>query len=191
MAVTFRETDVTHRKDVAALIQHAKDTYGRVDVLVSNAGVGPISPLDDLRVEEWEQMIDVNIKGLLYGIAAALPLFRQQGSGHFVNLASTAAYVTSPNQAVYSGTKHAVVAISEGLRKEAGPNLKVTIISPGFVQTGFVESVSNPEVRAELMTSRDTFALPPRVIGRAIAFAIEQPDDVDVNEIVIRSTAQS
>lgn len=106
-AVTFREADVTRREDMAALIQHATDTYGGVDVLVSNAGVGPISPIDDLRVEEWEQMIDVNIKGLLSGIAAALPLFRQQGSGLFVNLASTAAYVTTPNQAVYSGTKHA------------------------------------------------------------------------------------
>lgn len=175
---------------MAALIQHAGDTYGRADVLVSNAGVGPISPLDDVRVEEWEHMIDANIKGLLYGIAAALPVFREQGSGHFVNLASTAAYVTSPNQAVYSATKHAVVAISEGLRKEAGPNLKVTIISPGFVRTGFVETISNPDVRAQLMTSRDTFALPPRAIARAIAFAIEQPDDVDVNEIVIRPTAQ-
>lgn len=182
--------DVTRREDLAGLVALARERYGRLDVLVNNAGVGPISPLDDLRVEEWEQMIDVNIKGVLYGIAAALPVFREQGFGQFVNIASTAAYTTVPNQAVYSGTKVAVRAISEGLRKEAGDTLRVTIVSPGFVRTRFVEAAGNPQVRAELIEARDRLAVPPEAIARAIAFAIEQPDGVDVNEIVVRPTAQ-
>lgn len=189
--VAYAQTDVTRRDDLTRLVALATDRFGRLDVLVNNAGIGPISPLDDLRVEEWEAMVDVNIKGVLYGIAAALPVFRKQGFGHFVNTASTAAYKTVPNQAVYSGTKMAVRAISEGLRQEAGDLLRVTIISPGFVRTEFVEAVANPELRAQLVESRDTFALPPDAIARAIAFAIEQPAEVDVNEIVVRSTAQS
>ncbi|MCW2917032.1 MAG: sdr3 [Actinomycetia bacterium] len=136
-------------------------------------------------------MIDINIKGVLYGIAAALPVFRKQSSGHFVNIASTAAYKTVPGQSVYSGTKFAVRAISEGLRQEAGDKLRVTIVSPGFVRTNFVEAVANPEVKAQLVESRDKFAIPPDAIARAIAFAIEQPADVDVNEVVVRPTAQA
>ncbi len=133
----YARADVTRRSDLAGLVKLALEQYGKLDVLVNNAGVGPISPLDDLRIEEWEQMIDVNIKGVLYGIAAALPVFREQGSGQFVNIASTAAFRTVPNQSVYSGTKFAVRAISEGLRQEAGGKLRVTIVSPGFVQTDF------------------------------------------------------
>jgi NADP-dependent 3-hydroxy acid dehydrogenase YdfG len=187
----FAQTDVRRRDDLATLVAVARERYGKLDVLVNNAGIGPISPLDDLRVEEWEQMIDINVKGVLYGIAAAMPVFREQGTGHFVNIASTAAYRTVPNQAVYSGTKLAVRAISEGLRQEAGDKLRVTIVSPGFVRTDFVETVANPEVKAQLVASRDQFAVPPEAIARAIAFAIEQPADVDVNKIVVRPTAQS
>ncbi|WNG36798.1 SDR family oxidoreductase [Archangium violaceum] len=183
-------TDVKRREDLSNLVKLACDRYGKLDVLVSNAGVMPISPLDDLRVEDWEEMIDINIKGVLYGIAAALPVFRKQGFGHFVNIASTAGHRTVPNQSVYSGTKFAVRAISEGLRQEAGDKLRVTIISPGIVRTNFAEGVTNPEVKAQLVTSRDKFAMPPDAIARAIAFALEQPADVDVNEIVIRPTAQ-
>jgi len=150
-----------------------------------------VSPLDDLRVDDWDEMIDINIKGVLYGIAAALPVFREQGFGHFVNTASTAGHKTVPNQSVYSGTKFAVRAISEGLRQEAGDKLRVTIISPGFVRTNFAAAVTSPEVKAQLETSRDKFAMPPDAIARAVAFAIEQPADVDVNEIVIRPTAQA
>jgi NADP-dependent 3-hydroxy acid dehydrogenase YdfG len=187
----FAQTDVRRRDDLATLVAVACERYGKLDVLVNNAGIGPISPLDDLRVEEWEQMIDINVKGVLYGIAAAIPVFREQGTGHFVNIASTAAYRTVPHQAVYSGTKLAVRAISEGLRQEAGDKLRVTIVSPGFVRTDFVETVANPEVKAQLVASRDQFAVPPEAIARAIAFAIEQPADVDVNGIVVRPTAQS
>ncbi|MEA2778940.1 MAG: hypothetical protein QOK29_484 [Rhodospirillaceae bacterium] len=183
-------TAVRRRGDLSGLVKLACERYGRLDVVVNNAGIGPVSPFDDLRVEDWEEMIDINIKGVLYGIAAALPVFRKQGFGHFVNTASTAGLKIVPTMAVYAGTKLAVRAISEGLRQEAGDKLRVTIISPGFVATEFVESVTDPEVRAQLAASRDKFAISPDAIARAIAFAIEQPADVDVNEIVIRPTAQ-
>ncbi|PYM80961.1 MAG: oxidoreductase [Candidatus Rokuibacteriota bacterium] len=186
----YARTDVKRREDLSNLVRLACERYGKLDVLVNNAGIMPVSPLDDLRVEDWEEMIDINIKGVLYGIAAALPVFRKQGFGHFVNTASTAGHKTVPSQSVYSGTKFAVRAISEGLRQEAGDKLRVTIISPGFVRTNFTEGVTNPELRAQLAASRDKFAMPPDAIARAIAFAIEQPADVDVNEIVIRPTAQ-
>jgi len=186
----YARTDVKRREDLSKLVKLACERYGKLDVVVSNAGIMPVSPLDDLRVEDWEEMIDINIKGVLYGIAAALPLFRKQGFGHFVHTASTAGLITKPNQSVYSGTKFAVRAISEGLRQEAGDKLRVTIISPGFVRTDFVETVANPELKAQLIESRDKFAMPPEAIARAIAFAIEQPADVDVGEIIVRPTVQ-
>jgi NADP-dependent 3-hydroxy acid dehydrogenase YdfG len=189
--VAYAGTDVRRRDDLTSLVSLACERYGQLDVLISNAGVMPVSPLDDLRVEDWENMIDINIKGVLYGIAAALPVFRKQGFGHFVNIASTAGHKTVPNQSVYSATKFAVRAISEGLRQEAGDKLRVTIISPGFVRTNFAEGVTNPEVKAQLEGARDKFAMPPDAIARAIMFAIEQPADVDVGEIVVRPTAQS
>jgi NADP-dependent 3-hydroxy acid dehydrogenase YdfG len=189
--VAYTRTDVKRREDLSNLVKLACERYGKLDALVNNAGIGPISALDDLRVDEWDEMIDINIKGVLYGIAATLPVFRKQGFGHFINTASTAGHTTVPNQSVYSATKFAVRAISEGLRQEAGAKLRVTIISPGFVRTEFVEAVTNPELRARLADSRDRFAMPPDAIARAIAFAIEQPADVDVNEIVIRPTAQA
>jgi NADP-dependent 3-hydroxy acid dehydrogenase YdfG len=186
----YIRTDVKRRDDLSGLVGLACARFGKLDVLVNNAGIAPVSPLDDLRVEDWEEMIDINVKGVLYGIAAALPVFRAQGFGHFVNIASTAGHVIKPTVSVYSGTKFAVRAISEGLRQEAGDRLRVTIISPGFVATDLVDSVTNPEVRAQLAASRDRFAIPPDAIARAIAFAIEQPADVDVNEIIIRPAAQ-
>jgi NADP-dependent 3-hydroxy acid dehydrogenase YdfG len=186
----YASTDVRRREDVSALVKLACERFGKLDVLVNNAGVMPVSPLDDLRVEDWEAMIDVNIKGVLYGIAAALPVFRTQGFGHFVNIASTAGLKTIPNMAVYSGTKFAVRAVSDGLRQEAGDRVRVTIVSPGMVQTNFAEGVTSQTVRAQLEASRDRFAMPPDAIARAIAFAIEQPPEVDVNEIILRPTAQ-
>ena len=188
---THAPTGVRRRADLANLVKLACDRYGRLDVLVSNAGVMPISPLDDLRVEDWEEMIDINIKSVLYGIAAALPVFRRQGFGHFVNTASTAGHVVKPNMSVYAGTKFAVRAISEGLRQEAGDKLRVTIISPGFTRTNFADTVTSQEVKAQLEQSRDKFGMPPDAIARAIAFAIEQPADIDVNEIIVRPTAQA
>ena len=183
-------TDVRRRADVSALVALASERYGKLDVLVGNAGIGPLAPLDDLRVEEWEDMIDINIKGVLYGIAAALPVFRRQGFGHFVNTASTAAHRIVPNMAVYAGTKFAVRAISEGLRQEAGDKLRVTVISPGFTRTNLAESTTHPELKAQTLAAMDKFAISPDAIARAIAFAIEQPADVDVGEIIVRPTAQ-
>lgn len=136
-------------------------------------------------------MIDINIKGVLYGIAAALPVFRAQGFGHFVNIASTAGHKTVANQTVYSATKFAVRALSEGLRQEAGDKLRVTIISPGFVHTDFVLAVTDSEVRTQLVAARNRMAMPPEAVARAIAFAIDQPTDVDVGEIIVRPTAQA
>jgi NADP-dependent 3-hydroxy acid dehydrogenase YdfG len=183
-------TDVKQRGDLSQLVKLACDKYGKLDVLISNAGVGPISPLDELRVEDWEDMIDINLKGVLYGIAAALPIFRKQGFGHFINTASVAAHRIVPNMAVYAGTKIAVRAISEGLRQEAGDKLRVTVISPGFTRTNFAESMTNQEVKSQIVASMEKFAMSPDAIARAIAFAIEQPADVDVGEIIVRPTAQ-
>jgi NADP-dependent 3-hydroxy acid dehydrogenase YdfG len=186
----YLPTDVRRRGDLAALVEMASARFGRLDVLVGNAGIGPISRLDELRVADWEEMIDVNLKGFLYGIAAALPVFRKQGFGHFVTIVSTAGLTISPTMAVYAGTKNAVRTISEGLRQEAGEKLRVTSISPGFVNTDFADSMTNPEVRQNIKNTRDQIAISPDAIARAIAFAIEQPADVDVNEIVVRPTAQ-
>lgn len=184
-------TDVTHREQVKDLVDAAVQAYGRVDVMINNAGVMPQAPLERLKIDEWDRMIDVNIKGVLYGIAAALPVFRKQGFGHFVNTLSTAGLRIVPLQSVYAGTKNAVRAISEGLRQEAGDKLRVTVISPGFIHTDFAEAMTNPEVKAQVLQARDKIAIPPEAIARAIAFAIEQPAEVDVGEIVVRPTAQA
>src|SRR6185437_7934063 len=168
--VAYAQTDVRRREDLTSLVNLACERYGKLDVLINNAGIGPVSPLDDLRVEDWENMIDINIKGVLYGIAAALPVFRKQGFGHFVNTASTAGHKTVPNQSVYSATKFAVRAISEGLRMEAGEKLRVTVVSPAFVATNFADRVTNQSVRAQLEASRDALAMPPSSVARAIAF---------------------
>jgi NADP-dependent 3-hydroxy acid dehydrogenase YdfG len=187
----FARTDVTRRDDLSRLVELAGERHGKLDVFINNAGIGPISRFDDLRVDDWEAMIDVNVKGALYGIAAALPVFRRQGSGQFVNILSTAGLQIYPLMSVYAGTKNAVRAISEGLRQEAGADLRVTVISPGFVHTDFAESMTDPEVKAQIVGTRDELAIPPAAIARAIAFAIEQPADVDVGEIVVRPTAQA
>ena len=183
-------TDVKRREDLSNLVALACGRYGKLDVLVSNAGVGPISRFDDLRVEDWEEMIDVNIKGVLYGIAAALPVFRQQGFGHFVNVVSTSGLRISPLQGVYAATKNAVRTLSEALRQEAGDKLRVTGVSPGFVHTDFADSMTDLATKAAIVARRDKIAISPDAIARGIAFAIEQPADVDVGDIVIRPTAQ-
>ena len=187
----FVRTDVTKRDDLLALVRLACERFGRLDVLVGNAGIAPISLLDELRVDDWEAMVDVNIKGVLFGIAAALPVFRRQGSGQFVHVASTAGLRVMPTMSVYSGTKFAVRAISEGLRQEAGDKLRVTVVSPGYVHTNLADSITDPERRARIVESMERMGIAPEAIARAIAFAIEQPADVDVGEIVVRPTAQA
>jgi NADP-dependent 3-hydroxy acid dehydrogenase YdfG len=181
-------TDVRHREDAAGLVAAARERFGRLDVMVSNAGSMAVSGLDELRTDDWDLMVDVNLKGVLNGIAAALPVFRAQGSGHFVHTASTAAHKVMPAQAVYAATKTAVKVLTEGLRQEAGPDLRVTLISPGFTNTDGLHGDS--EAIAALLAQRDKIAMPPEAVARAIAFAIEQPDGVDVGEIVVRPTAQ-
>lgn len=185
------QCDLAEPNAAAQLVEAVGRHFGRLDVLVSNAGAGTISPLDDLRVDEWDQMVDVNIKGVLHGIGAALPVFRAQGTGHFITIASTAAFRIVPTMAVYAGTKFAVRAICEGLRQEAGDSLRVTTVSPGAIGTDFAEASTNPQVRTQITEMRDRIAIPPAAIAQAIAFAIEQPATVDVNEIVVRPTAQN
>jgi NADP-dependent 3-hydroxy acid dehydrogenase YdfG len=187
--VEFQAVDVSKRDEVASFVKKAQQSFGRLDVLISNAGLMPLSPLDDLKVDEWDRMIDVNIKGVLYGIAAALPLFREQGSGHFINVSSVAGHRVAPTGAVCSGTKFAVRAISEGLRQEAGDKIRVTIISPGAVESELAETISNPEVKKRIEDYRKV-AIPADAIASAMAYAIAQPPEVDINEILIRPTAQ-
>jgi len=187
----YRKTDIRDRDEVQALVDLAGAEFGRLDVLVSNAGVGPISRLDDLRVDDWEAMIDVNLRGVLYGIAAALPVFRRQNAGHFVTVISTSGLRIVPGQAVYAATKNAVRTLLEGLRQEAGPNLRVTGVSPGYVRTEFANAISDPDLRAQVARGMETMAIEPDAVARMIAFAINQPAEVDVGDIVVRPTAQN
>ena len=159
-------TDVTRRDDLQALVGLACERFGRLDVLVNNAGIGPISSFDALRVEDWDAMIDVNIKGVLYGIAAALPVFRRQGSGHIINIVSTAGLKIVPTMGVYAATKNAVRTITEALRQEAGPNLRVTEVSPGFVATDFAESMTDPAIKAAIKQRGEGMAIPPAARAR-------------------------
>lgn len=182
--------DVTDRGQVQGLIDAAVRAFGRVDVLVNNAGLMAIAPLDEGKVEEWDRMIDINVKGVLYGIAAALPLFRKQNSGHFINIASVAGVkVFSPGGTVYSGTKFAVRAISEGLRHEVGGSIRTTTIEPGAVDSELKHGSSHQQ-SAEFVKNFYQIAIPAESVARAIAYAIEQPADVDINEIVLRPTQQ-
>ena len=185
--VRTRRLDVTDRADVAAFAEAAREAFGRVDVIVNNAGVMPLSLMASLKVDEWDRMVDVNIKGVLYGIAAVLPQMLARGSGQIVNIASIGALAVSPTAAVYCATKYAVRAISDGLRQEHA-NLRVTCIHPGVVESELAGTITDPAA-AELMKSYRAIALQPDAIGRAVRFAIEQPDDVDINEIVVRPTA--
>ena len=183
-------TDVTQADDLKRLVETALAVFGKVDVLINNAGLMAIAPLDALKVDEWERMIDINIKGVLYGIAAVLPYFKAQGSGHFINISSVAgAKVFSPGGTVYSGTKFAVRAISEGLRHEVGGAIRTTTILPGAVDTELINGSSH----ADSATALKEFykqAIPADSVARAVAYAIEQPAGVDINEIVLRPTVQ-
>ncbi|MFF0463864.1 SDR family oxidoreductase [Streptomyces mexicanus] len=183
--------DVTRREDLQRLTDTALDQYGRLDVLVSNAGTMAVSPFDDLRQDDWDAMISTHITGLLNGIGAALPVFRRQRFGHFVNVGSTAAYVVKTPQAVYAATKTAVKVLTEGLRQESGPDLRVTLVSPGFTHTEGVGKGASPEVADAMIQQRDEIAMPPSAIASAIGYAIEQPEGVDVSEIVVRPTVQA
>lgn len=186
-----RQTDVTDRDQVQSLVDEAVRGFGRIDVLVNNAGLMPISPLERLKVDDWDRTIDVNLKGVLYGIAAALPHMQRQKSGQIVNVASTAGHKIMPNGTVYSATKHAVRALSEGLRQEVKPwNIRTTIVSPGAVNTELQESITETDIAKGMQEFYKAVAIPADSFARALAFAIDQPEDVDVNEIVFRPTQQ-
>ena len=182
--------DVTDADQVAAFVAFAQAEFGRLDVLVSNAGVMPLSMLEQLKVAEWEQMVDVNIKGVLYGIAAALPVFQAQNSGHFIHITSVAARWVGPTSAVYSATKFAVRALTEGLRQEVSDTIRVTMVAPGAVESELPNAISDPELRQAAVEKFRIHLLPAEAIARAIAYAVAQPADVDVNDLVIRPTGQ-
>jgi NADP-dependent 3-hydroxy acid dehydrogenase YdfG len=186
---TARPVDVTDRGAVASLIDSVVDDFGRLDVLIGNAGQMPLSRLDALQVDKWDQMIDVNIRGLLYSIAAALPHFGRQRSGHFVSIASIAAHDVVPMSAVYSATKFAVWALTEGLRLESDPGIRVSTISPGLVATELGNTITDPAAR-NLVSTFGGIAISPDAIAAAISYAISQPPDVDVSEIIVRPAAQ-
>ncbi|WP_107050681.1 SDR family oxidoreductase [Streptomyces sp. NRRL F-2580] len=186
----FRTLDVTDAADTRAFVDATVHEYGRIDALVNNAGVMPLSPLAALRTDEWDRMIDVNVRGVLHGIAAALPVMRAQGGGHFVNVASIGAYEVSPTAAVYCATKYAVRAISEGLRQESAGDVRVTLVSPGVTESELADGISDPQAR-EAMKAYRAVALPASAIADAIAYAVAQPPQVDVNEIVVRPVASA
>ena len=184
-------TDVVHRDQVKKLVDTAVETYGRIDVMINNAGLMPQAPLERLKVDLWDQMIDVNIKGVLYGIAAALPHMQRQKSGHFINVSSIAGHKVGPGWTVYALTKHAVRVLSEGLRMEVKPyNIRTTIISPGAVATELPQSAGEPDLAAQIQSYYDDVAIPPDSFARTVAFAISQPEEVDINEILFRPTRQ-
>ncbi|NYJ73671.1 SDR family oxidoreductase [Allobranchiibius huperziae] len=184
-------TDVTRRADLRRLVAVAVETFGRLDVLVSNAGIARTAPVSDLDVDSWDAMIDINVRGVLHGIAAALPVFRQQGRGHLVTTVSTSGLKIAPTQAVYAGTKNAVRTLLEALRQESTDGvLRTTSISPGFVRTELVDSVEDPEIREQMRRRMAELGIDPAAVARAIAFAIEQPDDVEIGDLTIRPTSQ-
>ena len=184
-------TDVIHRDQVKKLVDEAVRAYGRVDVMINNAGLMPQAPLEQLKIDEWDRMIDVNIKGALYGIAAVLPHMKRQKSGHIINVSSVAGHKVGPGFAVYAATKFAVRALSEGLRQEVKPyNIRTTVLSPGAVATELPNTITDPGAAERIRKFYAEVAIPASSFARAVAFAMSQPDDVDVNEIVFRPTRQ-
>lgn len=185
-------TDVTRAEDVQRLADRAVEEFGRLDVLVNNAGIARIGPLADLDVDDWSAMIDVNLRGVLHGIAAALPIFRRQGHGHFVTTVSTSGLKIDPNQGVYAATKNAVRTVLEALRQESTDGvIRTTAVSPGFVNTELDSSIDDPALREQIRRSMDEFGLEPQAVAEAIVFAIEAPDGVEIGELSIRPAAQN
>jgi len=188
-SVVYQQLDVTELEQMKTIVTLAQSHFGQVDVIVNNAGVMPLSPLEALKINEWNRMIDVNIRGVLHGIAAGLPIMKEQGFGQFVNVASIGAYEVSPTASIYCATKFAVRAITEGLRQEVGSHIRATLVSPGVTESELADSITDDGAR-QLMKEYRRVALPASAIARSIAYAIEQPDGVDVNELVIRPSSQ-
>ena len=188
--VRYLPIDVTHRKEVERLAALALEQFGQLDVMINNAGTAQLSLLEDGDVTGWEEMIDINLKGVLYGVAAVLPIFKKQGFGHIINIISTAGIKITPMMGVYAGTKNAVRTITEALRQESNGRWRVTGISPGFVKTSFADQIRNESMQQAIRTSADQMAIPAEAIAEAVAYAIAQPSNVDVGDIVLRPTLQ-
>ncbi len=184
-------TNVTSRTDMTNLVQLACNQFGRLDVMVNNAGVSQLSRLDELDIDGWESMIDINLKGVLYGMAAAIPVFKKQQVGHIVNIISTAGLKIMPTMGVYAATKNAVRTLNETFRQESDGKIRISGISPGFVKTELAQSIKNPEARKIIQTSMDNIALSPNDIATAVAFVIGQPEEVEIGDIVIRPAVQN
>lgn len=184
-------TDVRHKVDMENLVNAAVKKYGRLDVIINNAGVAQVSRIDELDTDGWEEMIDINLKGVLYGMAAAIPVFRQQRSGHIVNIISTAGIKIVPTQGVYAGTKNAVRTITEAFRQESDGAIRITGISPGMVKTDFARNMKNEATRSTILENMEQLAIAPEAVADAVLYAISQPADVEVGEIVIRPARQN
>lgn len=189
--VKYITTDVTKKEDLRILIQTAISAYGRLDLLINNAGMSELSRIDDLDIDGWEEMIDVNIKGVLYGIAAAIPVFKQQKSGHIINIISTSGIKIVPMQGVYAATKNAVRTITEAFRQESNGEIRITGISPGVVKTNFAENIKNDAMKSVIKESMEKIAISPEAIANAVLYAMEQPADVEIGDIVIRPALQN
>jgi NADP-dependent 3-hydroxy acid dehydrogenase YdfG len=189
--VTYSVTDVKIKEDLLRLVRTATDTFGRLDVIVNNAGIGQLSRIDDLDVEGWEEMIDVNLKGVLYGIAAAIPVFKKQRAGHIINIISTSGIKIVPMQGVYAGTKNAVRTIAEAFRQESDGEIRITGISPGVVKTDFADSIKNDQMKSAIKENMEKLAINPTDIANAVVYAINQPQGVEIGDIVIRPAIQN
>ncbi|MBB5647106.1 SDR family oxidoreductase [Pedobacter cryoconitis] len=188
---TYAKIDVKNKVDLVRFVNTAVDRYGVLDVIVNNAGVSQLSRIDELDIDDWEEMIDINLKGVLYGMAAAIPIFKQQQSGHIVNIISTSGIKIVPMQGVYAGTKNAIRTIAEAFRQESDGNIRITGISPGFVKTDFANNIKNEEMKTAIQRGMEQIAIDPIAIANAVIYAISQPNDVEIGDIVIRPSKQN
>ena len=188
---TFTKIDVKNKTDLVLLVNTAVEQYGKLDVIVNNAGVSQLSRIDELDIDGWEEMIDINLKGVLYGMAAAIPIFKQHQSGHIVNIISTSGIKIVPMQGVYAGTKNAIRTIAEAFRQESNGNIRITGISPGIVKTDFANNIKNEEMKTTIQQGMEQIAIDPIAIANAVIYAVSQPDDVEIGDIVIRPSKQN
>jgi len=188
---TFTKIDVKNKVDLVRLVNTAVERYEKLDVIVNNAGVSQLSRIDELDIDGWEEMIDINLKGILYGMAAAIHVFKQQQSGHIINIISTAGIKIVPMQGVYAGTKNAIRTIAEAFRQESNGNIRITGISPGFVKTDFANNIKNEEIKTTIQKGMEQIAIDPLAIANAVIYAISQPNDVEIGDIVIRPSKQN
>ncbi|WP_159477767.1 SDR family oxidoreductase [Dyadobacter sp. 3J3] len=187
----FTITDVKKKSDLVRLVSVSIEQYGKLDVIINNAGISQLSRIDDLDVDGWEEMIDINFKAVLYGMAAAIPVFKQQQSGHIINIISTSGIKIVPMQGVYSATKNAVRTITEAFRQESDGKIRITGISPGFVKTGLADEMKNQEIKTAILKNMDALAISPEAIASAVIYAISQPKEVEIGDLVIRPAAQN